>query len=136
MPPTPKQAKLAEAIIENAGLDKPKSTTEVLLSVGYGQGTVDGGTSRITEAAGVQEALEARGFTLENAQKVVSQIMLNEEAKDRDRLTAADMTIKVHGGYAPERKLNLNLNADIEDFKEFDSLSSEFDEKMKRKMLE
>ena len=88
------------------------------------------------EAVGVQEALVAKGFTLENAKLVVSEILLNPEEKARDRLTAADMTIKVHGGYAPEKKLNVNMDMSIEDFKQYEELSLKYDEDMKRKMLE
>ena len=134
--PTPLQEKLAEAIIENAKADKPETLGSVLEKVGYAKSVATGKPGEIIERDGVQEALEARGFTLENAKKVVSEILLNPEEKARDRLTAADMTIKVHGGYAPERKLNLNVTADAEEFAQFLSMSEEYDEKMKRKMLE
>lgn len=116
--------------------DKPKTKGELLELAGYDKTTAEATPGRTIEAAGVQEALAVRGFTLDNAKKVVSEIMLNEDAKDRDRLTAADMTIKVHGGYAPEKKLNVNLNADVEDFKDFADLSAKYDEEMKKKMLE
>jgi len=133
---TPKQEKLAEAIIENLKADKPKTREELAVSSGYALSTAEGGVKDIIEQKGVQDALEARGFTLENAKKVVSEIMLSDEAKDRDRLTAADMTIKVHGGYAPERKVNLNFSVDAKDFEQFDEMSRKYDEEMKRKMLE
>lgn len=134
--PTPRQEKLAEAIIENMALDKPKSSGELLKSVGYGEGTAEGGTARIIDTEGVQEALAKRGFTPEKAKETVAEIMTNPDEKARDRLTAADMTLKVHGSYAPEKKLNVNMNADVEDFEQFVTLSQEFDEKMKLKMME
>lgn len=108
--PTPRQEKLADAIIENLKADIPKTKTEIAVSSGYAPSTAEGGTKDIIEQKGVQEALIARGFTLENAKKVVAEILLNPEEKARDRLTAADMTIKVHGGYAPEKILTQTQN--------------------------
>lgn len=133
---TQRQEKLAEAIIENMALDKPRTAGEILEKVGYAQSTATTRPGDIMEAQGTQEALAKRGFTPEKAKETVAEIMTNPDEKARDRLTAADMTLKVHGSYAPEKKLNLNLNAEVEDFKEFAALSEEFDEKMKRKMLE
>lgn len=134
--PTPRQEKLAEAIIENASLDKPETLGVVLEKVGYAPTTAGARPGEVIEAKGVQEALEDRGFTLDNAKKVVSEIMLNQGAKDRDRLTAADMTIKVHGGYAPEKKITLNAEIGLEDFAKYADLNTKFDEEMKRKSLE
>lgn len=133
---TPRQEKLAEAIIENAGLDKPKTMGELLEKVGYAESTATTRPGDIIEAKGVQEALEVRGFTEENAKKVVTEILLKDGAKDKDRLTAAGMVFEVKGTYAPQKSVNLSFTADAKDFEQYEQLSGEFDEKMKRKMLE
>ena len=108
--PTPRQEKLAETIIANSTLKVPMTKGEMLEKAGYDKTTAEATPGRVIEATGVQEALAERGFTLDNAKKVVAQILLSETAKDRDKLTSADMIIKVHGGYAPEKVITQTQN--------------------------
>lgn len=134
--PTFRQEKLAEAIIENAGLDKPKTMGEVLEKVGYAPTTAGARPGEVIEAKGVQEALMAKGFTVEAADDLVQKILHKEEAQDKDRLKAADMMYERLGAKAPQKSINLSFTADAKDFEQYEQLSGEFDEKMKRKMLE
>ena len=133
---TTRQEKLADAIIENHRADKPKTNGEMLEAVGYAPTTARHQPGVIIESKGTKEALAARGFTVENANEVVGQILMNPEEKAHDRLDAADKIYKVHGSYAPEKKLNLNLNADVEDYQKYTELSQKYDEEMKRKLSE
>lgn len=134
--PTERQERLADAIIANTKAKKPKTKGELLEASGYSVSSSEASPGVIIEQKGVQEALAARGFTLDKAKEVVAEIMTNPDAKHKDRLTAADMTIKVHGGYAPEKSINVNMHADVKDFEAFDEISRKFDEEMKIKALE
>lgn len=61
----------------------------------------------------IQEELKKLGFDSNNAKRVVGEILNDEEQQARDRLNAADKIFKVHGDYAPEKHVNVNLDADI-----------------------
>ena len=96
---TARQKKLAKVIVENSTLDKPLNGGEMLAKVSYSKG-LQKQPSRVIEAEGVQEELTALGFTEENAMTVVSDIMLNEEAQDNNRLKASEMVFKGKGTFA------------------------------------
>lgn len=110
---TIKQQRLAKAIVENIKSDKPLNKGQLLESSGYPKSLQEGNPGKIIEQKGVQEELIKMGFTEDNAKKVVTEIMNNPKAKDEARLKAADMTFKVHGTYAPEKNINLNLDVSI-----------------------
>lgn len=95
---TIRQRKLAEVIIENSTLDKPLNGGEMLAKVGYSKG-IQKSPSRVIEAEGVQSVLEDYGFTVDNAKKVVSSILLNEKEKSDTRLRASEQVFKVHKAY-------------------------------------
>ena len=130
--PTPRQEKLAEAIIENMASDKPKSKIELAVSSGYALSTAEGGVKDIVEQKGVQEALVVRGFTVENAKRVVSDLMLDEQQDGNVRLKAADMTFKVHGSYAPEKQEVKSVNVDVSvTSEEALKLTEEYEQRLK-----
>lgn len=106
---TERQKKLAKAIVENAKSDKPKTKGELLESIGYAKSTSEAIPGEIMKQKGVQEELEILGFNEDSAKRVVSEILTTSE--DHNRLKAADMIFKVRGTYAPEKSVNLNLNA-------------------------
>lgn len=60
----------------------------------------------------MKEALKDFGFSEENAKRVVGQILNNDSHDPNARLKAADQVFKVHGSYAPDK--HLNVNVDIE----------------------
>lgn len=100
---TIKQKRLAKAIVENLESDKPKNKKEMLVSVGYKESTAETKPSDIIESEGVQEALADLGFSEDNAKKVVSDIMLNDEVDPNARLKATDQVFKVHGSYVADK---------------------------------
>lgn len=130
--PTPKQEKLAEAIIENARLPQPATMGELLEKVGYAKSVSIGKPGEIIEREGVQEALAIRGFTPEKAKEVVASIMTSERVKPRDRLTAADMTFKIHGSYAPEKRVvqQTTVEGSPQDYVEAKKLALEYEQKL------
>lgn len=118
---TIKQRKLAKVIIENSTLDKPENAGQMLEKVGYSRHLVKQ-PSRVIETEGVQEALEEYGFTLDNAKRVVSDIMLNENVDPNARLKATDQVFKVKDGYAATKSVNINIGLSEEDQAKLDLL--------------
>lgn len=59
----------------------------------------------------IQEELAKLGFDSNNAKRVVGEILNDETAKKADRLMAADKVFKVHGDFAPEKNINVNVTA-------------------------
>lgn len=105
---TQRQKKLAQAIVENLQSEETKTAGELLEKVGYSEHLVKQ-PGRVMEQEGVKEELALLGFNENRAKAVVSEIL--ETSEDHNRLKAADMIFKVHGSYAPEKSVNLNLNA-------------------------
>ena len=105
---TVRQKKLAPKLIENLQSDKPKPVGAVLKSVGFGTG-LQNQPKRVLESKGLQEELAILGFDVESAKKVVGQILLTGE-NDNVKLKAGEMIFKVHGSFAPEKHVNLNIN--------------------------
>lgn len=132
---TTKQKKVALKIVENSAKDRPQSAGQVLKSVGYGTG-LQNQPKRVLESEGVKQELEILGFTEENAMTVVSEIMLNPEAQDNNRLKASEMVFKVQGTFAPEKKINLNANLDITENPEAGKLADEYEKKLLDSLLE
>lgn len=133
--PTSRQERLAEAIIKNATATNPKNKGELAVSSGYAPSTAEGGVKDIIEQKGVQIALQERGFTEENAKRVVGEILLDRRTKPDTRINAAKEIFKVHGSYAPDKSINVNVNQEIID-PEAEKLRLEFEEKMRKKYSE
>jgi hypothetical protein len=110
---TVKQKRVAKLIIENAALDKPLNAGEIVEKSRYSKSMVIK-PSVVINSEGVQEELKALGFTEENAMNVVTEIMLNGDVEPNARLKATDQVFKVRGTYAPEKKLNVNLDVNEE----------------------
>lgn len=89
-----------------------KNTGDIVLEAGYAA-TVKEVPHKILDTSGVKEALSDIGFNPETAKKVVEQIMLDPTALHRDRLKASEMVFKVHGTYAAEKHLSVNVNAEV-----------------------
>lgn len=107
------QKNLAQNIVKNLKRKKPLNKKELVVSSGYDMTTAEKQIPAVFEQKGVQDELKILGFNEENAKKVVSEILLSDKVEPRTRLTAADMTFKVHGTYAPERTQTTNINIDI-----------------------
>lgn len=109
--PTIRQKRIAKKLIDNLSADKPISAGEMLKTEGYSK-SLQNHPKRVLESEGVQEELiETHGFDPELAKQVVSGILVGGE-NDNVKLKAADMIFKVHGSYAPEKQVNINLNGE------------------------
>lgn len=107
---TLRQKKVAKAVVESLSQEKP-TAQKVLESAGYGT-SLQNHPKRVLESAGVIEELKILGFDTDTAKGVVAEILIAGE-NDSVKLKAADMVFKVQGEYAPERHVNLNLDADL-----------------------
>lgn len=107
--PTAKQKKVAQLLIENIELDKPLNGGQMLAKVGYSKSMQHAKVNDVLESEGVKEALNDYGFNVETAKRVIGQILTDGE-NDNVKIKAADMVLKVHGTYAPEKSVNLNIN--------------------------
>lgn len=121
--PTILQENLADEIVKNVKRKRPKNKKELVVSSGYGEVTADKHASEVIEQKGVQDALEDRGFSIENAKRVVKQILNNEKVEPNARLKASDQMFKVLGGYAPEKSINVNLHGEIMPDEELEDLA-------------
>ena len=128
--PTLRQKRVAKKIIIASQLDNPPTGGEILKSTDYG---IDAqrNPGRILESEGVKEALSDYGFSEENAKKVVGKVMNDDSVEPHARLKAADLTFKVHGTYAPEKSLALNVNVSSEN-KEAKELAGKYEEELKK----
>ena len=111
--PTVRQRKTARLLadaIQNG--NEYKTAKEIMVDAGYGTG-LQNQPARVLESVGTITALEELGFTEENAKNVVTHILKDETAKAGDRLKAADMVFKVHGTYAAEKSINVNVEATV-----------------------
>jgi len=59
----------------------------------------------------IQEELRKLGFDSNNAKRVVAEIMNDDNIEPASRLNAADKIFKVNSDYAPEKHVNLNIDA-------------------------
>lgn len=107
---TTKQKKLAHEIVKNASKEKPDTAGSLLEKVGYAEGLVKQ-PGRVIEAPGVQEELARLGFDPVAAKSVVAEILYAGD-NDASRLKAADMIFKVHGTYAAEKHISLNVEVE------------------------
>lgn len=128
--PTIKQKRVAKLKVENITRDKPLTDIEILKSSNYSISTSETKSTKIINSEGVQEELKVLGFTEENAMTVVSEIMLNPQAQDNNRLKAAEQVFKVTGSYAPEKKVVANLNMNVDNSRA-SQLAEEYEEKLK-----
>ena len=109
MRPNIRQRALAQEIIKNAKEKNRRTAGQLVESVGYSRSTSIKKPGEILDGIGVKKALQEYGFTEENAKRVVTTIL--NRGKEENRLKASDIIFKVHGSYAPDR--NININVDI-----------------------
>lgn len=124
---TTKQKRVAKLIIENSKLDKPLNGGQMLEKVGYAKSMTTAKVSDVLESEGVKEELNKLGFSEEGAKKVVESILYDEEVDANARLKAADQVFKVHGSYAPDKSINVNVNVksvDVTDTKVLEALKT------------
>ena len=105
---TLRQKKVAHEIVNDFKTGNVRSAAEVLESVGYGTG-LQNSPKRVLESEGVKNEFERLGFDEDKAKEVVGQILTSEDEEAKDRLKAAEMIFKVFGSFAPEKRVNLNI---------------------------
>lgn len=103
------QKNLADNVVKNIKRKKPLNKKELVASSGYGKVTAQKHATEVLEQKGVLEELAILGFNVESAKKVVGQILLTGE-NDNVKLKASEMIFKVHGTFAPEKSVNLNVD--------------------------
>lgn len=100
-------------MVDNLKTGKQTAKAELMRQSGYGTG-LQNQPKRVLESVGTIKALGDLGFNPETAKKVVESIMLNEDSADKDRLKASDMVFKVHGTYAAEKHVSLNIDTQVD----------------------
>lgn len=121
--PSVRQRRVAEIIIENSVVDKPLTNGEIVEASGYGP-SMKKNPQVVINSDGVQEALADAGFTEDNAKRVVSEILLNENVSPGHRLDAAKEVFKVRGSYAPEKSVTMNIPIPIDDLSKDNSIQA------------
>ncbi len=114
--PTPKQRKAARIMADVAMGLRPdiQNQADIVLESGYGK-TIAAVPSKVLNTSGVIDALADIGFNEHTAKKVVESILTSEDSAAKDRLKAADMVFKVHGTYAAEKHVSINIDAQVDD---------------------
>lgn len=130
---TTKQKKLARAIIENAVAEQPLNKQQLVESVGYSVLTADRASKDIIGSRGVRSELVLLGFNEDTAKDVVAEILIGGE-NDTVKLKAAEIVFKVHGTFAPEKQINVNV--DVESSDDIKSLTAKLNELHKERMGE
>lgn len=108
--PTLRQKRVAKKKVEALGMDNPPTSGEILENIGYSEGIVKN-PKVVMESEGVKEALRELGFNEDNAKKVVGDILDDKEIEPNTRINAAREIFKVHGSYAAEKHVNVNVEA-------------------------
>ncbi len=113
--PTPRQRRAAKIMADVAMGKRPdiQSQGQIVIEAGYAA-TLKDSPKTLLNTRGVETALEDYGFNEHTAKKVVESILSNNESADKDRLKAADMVFKVHGTYAAEKTINVNVDVDAQ----------------------
>ncbi len=110
---TPRQRRAAKIMADIATGERTdiKNTGDIVIEAGYAA-TVKEVPHKVLDNSGVHMALEEYGFSEINAKRVVESILSSDKAAHKDRLKAADMVFKVHGTYAAEKHVSLNVEID------------------------
>ena len=95
---------------------KPRNKKQLLVAAGYSEITASASPQVIFNQEGtkkaIEVALESQGFTEARAKQVVAEILDKKFAEDKDRLKAAELIFKVHGTFAAEKSINMNVNSE------------------------
>lgn len=61
----------------------------------------------------IVNALKELGFDSNNAKRVVGEILNDQSIEPQHRLKASEQVFKVQGSYAPDKSINLNVDAEL-----------------------
>jgi len=114
---TIKQMKLGREVAKDlVEAKKPRNKKQLLVAAGYSEITASASPQVIFNQEGtkkaIEVALESQGFTEARAKQVVAEILDKKFAEDKDRLKAAELIFKVHGTFAAEKSINMNVNSE------------------------
>lgn len=98
--PRPIHIKAAKAIVENMKLDKPKTSGEVLASVGYSKGVTET-PSRVLESPSFKQALRDLGLTEE---LITTSLVSDIKEKAKNRLGELRLGAEILGLNKPENE--------------------------------
>jgi hypothetical protein len=112
---TPRQRKAAKIIYDIATGERTDihNTGDIVIEAGYAA-TIKDTPHKVLDNTGVQMALDELGFNELAAKNVVQSILNSKEEASKDRLKAADMVFKVHGTYAAEKHVSLNIDTTVD----------------------
>lgn len=113
--PSPRQRRAARIMADIAMGKRTdiKNSGDIVIAAGYAA-TNKEQPKRILDTTGVKDALADIGFNEHTAKKVVESILSSDKAAHKDRLKAADMVFKVHGTYAAEKHVSLNIDSTVD----------------------
>lgn len=124
-----RQVKLADRIVQSIATKDSKSISALKKEVGYAEKTTSAEVPSETK-----KELTKFGFTESAAKRVVAEILSSPDAKDADRLAAADKVFKVFGTYAPEKQVNLNVQVNKNEDPELRKLREEYENKLRESL--
>lgn len=110
--PTLRQKLVAKKVAEKIQNSEPIVMKEILAETGYSPG-MQKNPEQILSSEGVQQELQKRGISLEDADTEVGVIL--KAGENMEKLKAADLVYKRLGGYAPDKSINLNVDLTIND---------------------
>jgi hypothetical protein len=114
---TPKQKEFAEAIADGAtGVEAALKVYEVKSHKDDEASARAIASQNLTKPI-VLQYLEELGFSEENADRVVAEILNNKHEEGSTRLSAADKIYKRMGSYAAEKSFNLTTTATVDELK-------------------
>lgn len=129
---TIRQKQLARNIVDNAmGVRKFRTAADMLADANYSE-SAQLNPARTIENEGVQEELLALGFNPDAAKRVVAEILENTDEEAKDRLKAAELVFKVHGSFAPEKRVTVNV--DVAERPELQEAAKVLNEHFKRQL--
>lgn len=126
---------LADEVAKDVAVGRRRNKGELLLAAGYSATVAAGKPAEPFKTEVFKEAMASRGFSIEAADGVVESILHKPEARDGDRLKAADMVYERLGAKAPERTVAMTITADVKDFADYEAIALKYDEEMRAKLL-
>lgn len=129
--PTLKQKKVAKKLVEALQSDESVTAGEILENIGYSPSIVKN-PQMIINSEGVREELANLGFSVEEADKTVANIL--HSGQEHNRLKAADMIYERFGAKAAQKSVHLNVNADAKDIAnpKATEVTEEYHEKLRK----
>lgn len=131
---TIRQKILAANMVRNMVTKEWKTAKEIIVASGYAP-SKGHNPHQVFDKLGFQEEMERLGFDEDSAKSVVVGVMRSKRSKPSDKLKATDQVFKVQGSYAPEKRVNLNVNKKLIDDPALRELSEQYEKEMRERLL-